>query len=38
MFLPTGATQTFGEMLPEAKHTISHRAQAFAQLLATCLE
>jgi XTP/dITP diphosphohydrolase len=38
MFLPTGATQTFGEMPPEDKHAISHRAQAFAQLLATCLE
>jgi XTP/dITP diphosphohydrolase len=38
MFLPTGATQTFGEMPPEAKHAISHRAQAFAQLLAACLK
>jgi XTP/dITP diphosphohydrolase len=38
MFLPTGATQTFGEMPPEDKHAISHRAQAFAQLLAACLK
>jgi XTP/dITP diphosphohydrolase len=37
MFLPTGAAQTFGEMPPEAKHAISHRARAFAQLLAACL-
>jgi XTP/dITP diphosphohydrolase len=37
MFLPTGAAQTFGEMLSEAKHAVSHRAQAFAQLLAACL-
>lgn len=37
MFLPTGATQTFGEMPPEAKHAVSHRARAFAQLVAACL-
>jgi XTP/dITP diphosphohydrolase len=37
MFLPEGATQTFGEMIPEAKHAISHRARAFTQLLAACL-
>ncbi len=37
MFLMEGATQTFGEMAPEAKHAISHRARAFAQLLAACL-
>jgi XTP/dITP diphosphohydrolase len=37
MFLPRGATQTFGEMPPKSKHAVSHRAQAFAQLLAACL-
>jgi XTP/dITP diphosphohydrolase len=30
MFLPQGAAETFGEMAPEAKHGISHRARAFA--------
>jgi XTP/dITP diphosphohydrolase len=37
MFLPGGATETFGEMAPEAKHAVSHRARAFAQLLVACL-
>lgn len=37
MFLPVGATETFGEMAPEAKHAVSHRARAFAQLLTACL-
>ncbi|MBN9563944.1 MAG: non-canonical purine NTP pyrophosphatase [Alphaproteobacteria bacterium] len=37
MFLPGGAAQTFGEMEPEAKHALSHRARAFAQLMAACL-
>jgi len=37
MFLPAGATETFGEMMPEAKHAVSHRARAFAQLVAACL-
>jgi len=37
MFLPIGATETFGEMAPEAKHATSHRARAFAQLVAGCL-
>lgn len=32
MFVPEGAVDTFGEMAPEAKHTISHRARAFARL------
>ena len=36
MFLPTGARETFGEMDPSAKHAISHRARAFAQVLAAC--
>ena len=36
MFLPTGGTLTFGEMAPEAKHAISHRAKAFTMLIAAC--
>jgi XTP/dITP diphosphohydrolase len=37
MFLPAGGGQTFGEMRPEAKHAVSHRARAFAQVHAACL-
>ncbi|GGC28196.1 non-canonical purine NTP pyrophosphatase [Siccirubricoccus deserti] len=37
MFVPEGATETFGEMDPVAKHAISHRARAFALLAAACL-
>lgn len=33
MFLPDGATLTFGEMEPGAKHAISHRAIAFRRLV-----
>jgi XTP/dITP diphosphohydrolase len=36
MFLPEGGVQTFGEMDPAAKHRISHRARAFAKLMAAC--
>jgi XTP/dITP diphosphohydrolase len=36
MFLPANGTVTFGEMEPDAKHAISHRARAFAQVLAAC--
>jgi XTP/dITP diphosphohydrolase len=41
MFVPraggaTGGDLTFGEMEPSEKHAISHRASAFAQLLAAC--
>jgi XTP/dITP diphosphohydrolase len=38
MFLPDGANLTFGEMAAEAKHAVSHRARAFAQVVAACLE
>jgi XTP/dITP diphosphohydrolase len=38
MFLPEGATHTFGEMEPVAKHAISHRARAFAQVMVACFE
>lgn len=37
MFLPEGGEKTFGEMAPESKHAISHRARAFAQLLTASL-
>ena len=33
MFLPVGYEQTFGELDPELKHSISHRADAFRKLL-----
>jgi XTP/dITP diphosphohydrolase len=36
MFTPAGAQQTFGEIDADQKHAISHRARAFAQLLASC--
>jgi XTP/dITP diphosphohydrolase len=34
VFVPSGGTETFGEMDPDAKHAISHRADAFAKLVA----
>jgi XTP/dITP diphosphohydrolase len=34
IFLPEGGTLTFGEMAPEEKHAISHRADAFRKLVA----
>ena len=34
MFQQLGARQTFGEIAPEAKHAISHRADAFEKFLA----
>jgi len=34
MFVPRGGERTFGEMDPDAKHTISHRADAFSKLVA----
>ncbi len=36
MFVPAGCQQTFGEMNPNEKHAVSHRARAFAQVLASC--
>ncbi len=38
MFEPTGHDITFGEMAPADKHRISHRADAFRQLLARCFD
>jgi XTP/dITP diphosphohydrolase len=37
MFLPDEADLTFGEMEPERKHAISHRARAFNQFVGACL-
>jgi XTP/dITP diphosphohydrolase len=34
IFIASGMSKTFGEMEPEAKHAMSHRAKAFAKLLA----
>jgi XTP/dITP diphosphohydrolase len=37
MFVADGQTLTFGEMEPDAKHAISHRARAFALFARACL-
>ena len=37
IFVPEGGRLTFGEMEPDAKHAISHRADAFGKLAAACL-
>jgi XTP/dITP diphosphohydrolase len=36
IFIPDGHDITFGEMEPDSKHRMSHRADAFAQLVARC--
>ncbi len=36
MFQPQGHDLTFGEMEPEQKHAISHRARALAKLVRAC--
>ena len=36
IFIADGNTVTFAEMEPAAKHAISHRADAFRQLVAAC--
>jgi XTP/dITP diphosphohydrolase len=38
VFLPEGHAETFGEMEPAAKHAMSHRADAFRQLVAAVLD
>ena len=38
IFLPDGESQTFGEMDPDRKHQISHRADAFAKLVRACFD
>ena len=37
IFLPEGETETCGELDPDRKHALSHRARAFAQLVEACL-
>jgi XTP/dITP diphosphohydrolase len=37
IFVPDGHRETFGEMDPDLKHRISHRARAFAKLREACL-
>jgi len=36
IFKPEGHDRTFGEMEPAKKHAMSHRAHAFAKLIAAC--
>ena len=36
IFIPDGHDITFGEMEPQAKHAMSHRADAFRQLVNAC--
>lgn len=36
IFVPNGFSETFGEMDPTQKHAMSHRADAFAKLVAGC--
>jgi len=38
MFMPSGYDQTFGEINPDHKHTISHRADAFRKLIHACFD
>ena len=38
VFVPAGETRTYGEIAPDEKHAISHRARAFEQLLAACFQ
>ena len=37
VFVPEGYAKTFAELDPETKHAISHRADAFRQLVAACI-
>ncbi len=38
VFLAEGEEQSFGEMAAERKHKISHRAEAFRQLVSACFK
>ena len=38
MFVPAGGRATYGEMEPDEKHAVSHRAVAMAQLLMACFD
>ncbi|MGH7088440.1 MAG: non-canonical purine NTP pyrophosphatase, partial [Stellaceae bacterium] len=37
IFVPASRSESFGEMAPESKQQMSHRAVAFAKLAACCL-
>ena len=37
MFVPEQSPLTFGEMEPDAKHALAHRARAFRRLVEACL-
>ncbi|MBV8971047.1 MAG: non-canonical purine NTP pyrophosphatase, partial [Sphingomonadaceae bacterium] len=37
VFVKAGMVETFAEIAPGLKHSISHRAAAFAKLRAACL-
>lgn len=38
VFQPLGHSETFGEMDPQQKHDMSHRADAFAKLVSGCFD
>ena len=38
IFVPNGHEETFGELEPDYKHTMSHRARAFSKLIAACFD
>ena len=38
VFQPDGLAKTFGEIPPDVKHAMSHRAEAFQKLVTACLE
>lgn len=38
VFVAAGEAVTFGEMEPARKHAMSHRARAFAKMVAACLD
>jgi len=38
IFVPNGFDITFGEMDPDAKHAMSHRADAFSQMIHACFQ
>ena len=38
MFIPDRHKQTFGELNPDVKHVLSHRARSFEKFAAACLE
>ena len=38
IFVPEGHSETYGELDPEYKHRMSHRARAFAKLIKACFD